>query len=91
MSTWGPHLYQSDAELLTLDAISLAASPLFPDPSALCSPLLPSHLTLRAPIDPVAVVRQLESGVLNRLLHRYQHAGDELALILLGTVAMELG
>ncbi|KAL8748743.1 MAG: hypothetical protein Q9184_007115 [Pyrenodesmia sp. 2 TL-2023] len=91
MSTFGPHLYQSDLELRTLTLLAHTASPLFSDPTCLCSPLLPSHLTLRAPISPTTVIQELEFGILNRLLHHFKHKGDDLAVILLGCVAMELG
>ncbi|KAL9024823.1 MAG: hypothetical protein Q9196_006230 [Gyalolechia fulgens] len=91
MCTWGPYLYQSDAELDILDLIADEAAGMFLDPDSLRCPLMPEYFSLRSPIDKASTVQELNNGIFQRLLRRFKHAKIDLAVILLAAVGMELG
>ncbi|KAL8867035.1 MAG: hypothetical protein Q9198_008667, partial [Flavoplaca austrocitrina] len=91
MSTWGPGLYQSDTDLEILDLITDEAVRLMSDPECLRSSMLPDSFTLRAPIDRVTTIQQLEDGLLHRLIGRFNHHRNQAAIVILGVVCMELG
>ncbi|KAL8937879.1 MAG: hypothetical protein Q9216_004205 [Gyalolechia sp. 2 TL-2023] len=91
MTTWGPNLYQSDAELDTLDLIANEAAGMFLDPDSLRCPLMPEYFSLRSPIDKVSSVQELNNGIFQRLLRRFKHAKMDLAVVMLAAVGMELG
>ncbi|KAL8799225.1 MAG: hypothetical protein Q9182_006059 [Xanthomendoza sp. 2 TL-2023] len=89
--TWGYGLYQSDVDLEMLDLVSIEAANMMSDPECLNSSLLPGYFTLRVPIDRAAAVRQLEAGVLHRLVRRFSQYKNHGAVVILGVVSMELG
>ncbi|KAL8800976.1 MAG: hypothetical protein Q9200_007082 [Gallowayella weberi] len=89
--TWGYGLYQSDVDLELLDLVSTEAANMMSDPECLYSSLLPGYFTLSAPIDKGAAVQQLETGVLHRLIRRFNPHTNHGAVVILGVVSMELG
>ena len=91
MSTWGPALYQSDIDLEMLDLITNEAVRLMSDPECLRSSMLPESFTLRAPIDRVTTIQQLQDGLLHRLIRCFNHDKNQAAIVILGVVCMELG
>ncbi|KAI4266021.1 MAG: hypothetical protein LQ337_008908, partial [Flavoplaca oasis] len=91
MTTWGPALYQSDFDLEMLDLITDEAVRLMSDPECLRSSMMPDSFTLRAPIDRVSTIQQLEDGLLHRLIRRFNHHKNPAAIVILGVVCMELG
>ncbi|KAL9628244.1 MAG: hypothetical protein Q9204_006011 [Flavoplaca sp. TL-2023a] len=91
MSTWGPGLYQSDIDLEMLDLITDEAVRLVSDPECLRSSLMPDSFTLRAPIDRISTIQQLEDGLLHRLVRQFNHQKNQAAIVILGVVCMELG
>ncbi|KAL8643448.1 MAG: hypothetical protein Q9226_008365 [Calogaya cf. arnoldii] len=91
MGTCGSGLYQSDIDLDMLDLIAEEALKMMSDPECLRSAMVPEFFTLRAPIDRVATVQQLEDGVLHRMIRRFSHQKNHGAIVILGVVCMELG
>ncbi|KAL8879281.1 MAG: hypothetical protein Q9192_008264 [Flavoplaca navasiana] len=91
MATWGPALYQSDIDLEMLDLITDEAVRLMSDPECLRSSMMPDSFSLRAPIDRVTTIQQLQDGLLHRLIRRFNHDKNQAAIVILGVVCMELG
>ncbi|KAL8988205.1 MAG: hypothetical protein Q9169_008594, partial [Polycauliona sp. 2 TL-2023] len=91
MATWGTGLYESDIDLETLDLITNEAVRMMSDPECLCSAMMPDSYTLRAPIDRRSAVQQLENGIVHRMIHRFNHQGNQGAIVILAVVCMELG
>ncbi|KAL8717903.1 MAG: hypothetical protein Q9225_004896 [Loekoesia sp. 1 TL-2023] len=91
MGVWGHGIYQFDSDLDILDLIAKEATKMFPDPDCLRCPLMSDYLTLRFPIDKPTTVEQLNAGIFHRLLRRFKHSKNDMAVILLAAVGMELG
>lgn len=88
---WGYGLYQSDIDFEMLDLVAAEAAMMMSDPECLRSSLIPEDFSLRAPVDRVAAVHQLEDGILHRLIRRLNHQNNHGAIVILGVVSMELG